>query len=419
MVSRASDSLIGGSRPGQAGGEHGLAGAGRTDHEDVVSTGRRDFEGPLGHLLSPHVGELGGLHRPRFAGAGVSNGSIAGAPSRWLPRLRQVGYGEQVLAARAKAASRALPVGRMRAHGPTRGPRPRTIPRPGSAAPCRPGTALRRLPLPPTAPREAAPMRRVCRARWADRSCPPSFGRSAGPRLMTTRPFGYWKSDRDESGPDPVLALPHRGGRQAHQGGVGQALRSGAPPRRRAERSSPSSARVRTRANAIPGERSGFGGRDPAGRPGLDRLDPFLQRLHPGLWASASVSRWASSSSRVTTSMRASAAPTASATLRRRSAPISPTGTASCTRRITSSTIRLGITILSPDRRMDGEHKRSPRERRQGAGAPPSRRNFGPVPCGRTTRADAVLSPDISPTLVPAAFATKFGKITGPAPEVT
>ena len=44
--------------PGQALGEHGLARAGRPDHQQVMATGRSDLERPATDRLSTHVGEL-------------------------------------------------------------------------------------------------------------------------------------------------------------------------------------------------------------------------------------------------------------------------------------------------------------------------------------------------------------------------
>jgi hypothetical protein len=44
----------------EAAGEHGFAGAGRADHEDVVATGGGDFESALGGLLAADVGEVEG-----------------------------------------------------------------------------------------------------------------------------------------------------------------------------------------------------------------------------------------------------------------------------------------------------------------------------------------------------------------------
>ena len=44
---------------GQALGEHGLAGAGRADHEDVVAAGGGDFERALGDVLAADVAEVG------------------------------------------------------------------------------------------------------------------------------------------------------------------------------------------------------------------------------------------------------------------------------------------------------------------------------------------------------------------------
>jgi hypothetical protein len=45
---------------GQPLGEHGLARAGRADHEDVVAAGGRNFKGALGGLLSAHIFEVDG-----------------------------------------------------------------------------------------------------------------------------------------------------------------------------------------------------------------------------------------------------------------------------------------------------------------------------------------------------------------------
>jgi hypothetical protein len=44
---------------GEALGEHGLAGAGRADHEDIVHAGGGHFEGAFGHGLAAHVAEIG------------------------------------------------------------------------------------------------------------------------------------------------------------------------------------------------------------------------------------------------------------------------------------------------------------------------------------------------------------------------
>ena len=44
--------------PGQALGEHGLARAGRPDHEEVVATGGGNLERPSTDRLAPHVGEI-------------------------------------------------------------------------------------------------------------------------------------------------------------------------------------------------------------------------------------------------------------------------------------------------------------------------------------------------------------------------
>jgi hypothetical protein len=38
--------------------QHGFAGAGRTDHEQIVATGRSDFESALGAFLAFDIGEV-------------------------------------------------------------------------------------------------------------------------------------------------------------------------------------------------------------------------------------------------------------------------------------------------------------------------------------------------------------------------
>jgi hypothetical protein len=45
---------------GETAGEHGFAGAGRADHQNVVTTGGGDLEGALGGLLAANVGEVEG-----------------------------------------------------------------------------------------------------------------------------------------------------------------------------------------------------------------------------------------------------------------------------------------------------------------------------------------------------------------------
>ena len=58
---------------GHALGEHGLAGAGRADHEDVVASGAGDFDGALGGLLSADVFEVD-EELLRFAQQGIAVG---------------------------------------------------------------------------------------------------------------------------------------------------------------------------------------------------------------------------------------------------------------------------------------------------------------------------------------------------------
>jgi hypothetical protein len=60
VVSRASSKVSGARIEGQPLGEHGLAGAGRADHKDVVAAGSGHFERALGRLLAAHIFEVDG-----------------------------------------------------------------------------------------------------------------------------------------------------------------------------------------------------------------------------------------------------------------------------------------------------------------------------------------------------------------------
>ena len=62
---------------GQALGEHGLARAGRADHEDVVAAGGGDFESALGDVLAADVAEVEGkvLERSFEQGAWLRHGA--------------------------------------------------------------------------------------------------------------------------------------------------------------------------------------------------------------------------------------------------------------------------------------------------------------------------------------------------------
>ena len=59
VASTACRPLSRGSRPGEASGQHRLAGAGRADHQQVVATGGRDLERLAGAGLAPHIGQVG------------------------------------------------------------------------------------------------------------------------------------------------------------------------------------------------------------------------------------------------------------------------------------------------------------------------------------------------------------------------
>ena len=68
---------------GEATGEHGLAGSGRADHEQVVPARGRDLERPLGVLLAAHVGEVGALRGASSAGSGSAGCAGSGVQRPW------------------------------------------------------------------------------------------------------------------------------------------------------------------------------------------------------------------------------------------------------------------------------------------------------------------------------------------------
>ena len=73
------DGLFEGERRQDAGetlGEHGLAGAGRANHQDVVDSGGGDFEGAFGHGLAANVAEIGRCFG--FGGMAVARGDRGG-----------------------------------------------------------------------------------------------------------------------------------------------------------------------------------------------------------------------------------------------------------------------------------------------------------------------------------------------------
>ena len=67
---------------GQALGQHGFAGAGRTDQQHVVAAGRRHHHGAAGHGLAQHIGKVGvggpALVRVKGVGPGRLDGAAAG-----------------------------------------------------------------------------------------------------------------------------------------------------------------------------------------------------------------------------------------------------------------------------------------------------------------------------------------------------
>ena len=59
-------------------GEHGLAGTGRADHQDVVAAGAGDFQSALGGLLSTNVFEVDGVS----AATSLSKASLSACSGR-------------------------------------------------------------------------------------------------------------------------------------------------------------------------------------------------------------------------------------------------------------------------------------------------------------------------------------------------
>ena len=86
-----------GQQAGQAGGEHGLAGAGRADQQDVVSTRGGDLQSALGGFHAAHLGQVGRARQLGHAG-GVGRGEHLGA-AEMVDQAEQVGRRQHLDAA--------------------------------------------------------------------------------------------------------------------------------------------------------------------------------------------------------------------------------------------------------------------------------------------------------------------------------
>ena len=261
----------------QAVGEHGLAGAGRADHEHVVPAGGRDLEDPLGRLLTPHVREVGSLDRKgvRHRGgerldrrsaeevtSGLGEVRYRKEPRRAREgRLAGISGGEYQATRRLAGRHRARHRPPDRLHGAVQGQLADDLhlgkPFGGNLS---------------------------GRGQYAERDGqiePASLlGQIGRAEVDDHPPVRVLKVGCDERGPDPVRALADRGGRQSHQGGAGQTPaqvhlhgdeRSLEPEQRPGAGES----------ERHPGRRSGVGRGVGCFR--FDRPDPLFQRFHAGL----------------------------------------------------------------------------------------------------------------------------------------
>ena len=208
-------------QPGQALGQHGLARAGRPDHQEVVAPGRGDLERPAPDRLATHVGQVG-------CGRGAAGSARAGTSGQcaW-PRSTRPQVGQ-----RGGAVDVVPPDQRGLAHVAERHDQPERARwrRPGRSCPGRgAGTRSARARRRRRGPRLHA----GCSSPAATRS-PTAMGRSSpAPPLRT--PDGRQvdrdpaqrprQAAREHGGAHPVAGLAHRGVGQADDGEAGQPVR--------------------------------------------------------------------------------------------------------------------------------------------------------------------------------------------------
>ena len=94
LIQRAHDA-------GHARGKHGLAGAGRAGHEQMVASGRRDFQSPFGRFLADHFAHvsgrraLGDVHTGSDIALGVRY-MVCGMASHQFDEFAHMAYADHV-----------------------------------------------------------------------------------------------------------------------------------------------------------------------------------------------------------------------------------------------------------------------------------------------------------------------------------
>ena len=188
LTSSASARIEVGQQAGQPRRQHRLAGAGRADHQQVVAAGGGDLHRALGGLHALHVGQVRARAAASRHAGGLRRGQHLGA-AEMVDQRQQVGGRQHLdapgpgrLAALARRADQARdPASRRRSP-------PAARRRPGSA--CRPATVRRAPRSRQTSSRgttsiAASTPSAIGRSKWL-----PSFSRSAGARLISTRRGG-------------------------------------------------------------------------------------------------------------------------------------------------------------------------------------------------------------------------------------
>ena len=178
VVSSASRSVSGGSRPGQPRGQHRLAGAGRAEQEEVVAPSRRHLQGEAPDRLPADVGQVGHA-RERRRRAAVGGPRATAARPAGTPRPRSSVVTAWIVRPPTSRASSALAAGSTTARSPRASVR-QSVPATGRTEPSR-----------PSSPRNASPSTAVGvdllgghedrRRRWRGRGPSRSCGRWAAP----------------------------------------------------------------------------------------------------------------------------------------------------------------------------------------------------------------------------------------------
>ena len=207
----------------QAAGQHGLAGAGRAEHQDVVRARRGDLEGPLGVRLPAHLAEVDlaaalGIRRQRRRRRRDQRALAVEV----LDGLPQRDDGDHVDARHAPRSPRHWPWARRGARCPPA----------GSAAPSAAHPEpVRTLPSSESSPTIIEPSSNAGLITSVVTRMPTAMGRSkAGPSL---RMSAGARLDRDpldreleagvvDGGADAVAALAHAGVGEPHRGEAGQ-----------------------------------------------------------------------------------------------------------------------------------------------------------------------------------------------------